>query len=251
MDQRDDRRIADLVQAGKIRAALFLPQFTNDPITGELRGIGTGYLATEISRVLAAHLEVEAQMIGYPTPSSVVEGLKANACDIAFLGIEPSRAAELDFSPAIFQFDFTFLVPAGSTILTVAGADRKGVRIAVALNHASTLALKRIVKEAELVNAELPDSAFELLRAGNADAFAFPRDVLFDYSTKFPGSRVLADAYGVNSVGIAIKKGQAGRLAYVNEFIEEAKASGLVQRAIETGRLHGFRVAPSGNARAQ
>jgi hypothetical protein len=35
-----------------------------------------------------------------------------------------------------------------------------------------------------------------------------------------------------------------GRLAYISEFIEEAKATGLIQRAIEGAGLRGVRVAP-------
>jgi hypothetical protein len=31
------------------------------------------------------------------------------------------------------------------------------------------------------------------------------------------------------STGIVILKGNEGRLAYINEFVEQAKASGLVQ----------------------
>ena len=54
---------------------------------------------------------------------------------------------------------------------------------------------------------------------------------------------MLTDAYGVNVVGLAVRKGEGGRLAYVSEFIEEAKASGLIQRAIEAGGLRGVRVA--------
>src|SRR3954451_8970631 len=33
-----DPRVADLVQAGKIRVGLFLPQFSKDAVTGELKG---------------------------------------------------------------------------------------------------------------------------------------------------------------------------------------------------------------------
>ena len=36
--QAADPRVADLVRAGKLRVALFLPQYTKDPVTGELRG---------------------------------------------------------------------------------------------------------------------------------------------------------------------------------------------------------------------
>jgi polar amino acid transport system substrate-binding protein len=244
----DDPRVADLEQAGKVLAALFLPQYATDPLTGELRGRGTGVIAIAIAHAFAARIGIEAQIVGYPTPAKVVERLKDGACDLGFLGIEPSRAAEIDFSPAIFQFDYTYLVPPGAAIARVSDADRPGVRIAVVRDHASTLALSRIVKHAELVGSEVPDAAFDLLRAGNADVLAFPRDVLLAYSETLLGSRVLEDRYGINRVGVAIRKGQTGRLDYIGEFVEEAKASGLIERAIQRGGLRGFRVEPSGTA---
>ncbi len=46
------------------------------------------------------------------------------------------------------------------------------------------------------------------------------------------GSRVLKDRYGVNLAAMVVATGQARRLAYINEFVEEAKASGLVQQAV-------------------
>src|SRR5262245_46229257 len=80
-----DPRMADFVQAGKIRAALFLPQFAKDPATGELRGVGAGLVAIDIVRALAERLEVAVQIAGYPTPTAAVECLKAGACDVAFM----------------------------------------------------------------------------------------------------------------------------------------------------------------------
>ncbi len=249
MDRRtDDLRVADLVRAGTLRAALFLPQYANDPLTGELQGRGTGVVGIAIAHALAAKIGIKAQIVGYPSPPKVVESLKISASDLGFLGIDPSRTAEIDFSPAIFQFDYTYLVPAGAAIGNVFDADRPGVRIAVVRNHASTLALSRIAKHAELVGSEVPDAAFDLLRTGNADALAFPRDVLLAYAETLPGSRVLEDRYGINRVGVAVRKGPTGRLAYISEFVEEAKASGLIERAIERGGLRGFRVEPGGNA---
>ena len=41
----------------------------------------------------------------------------------------------------------------------------------------------------------------------------------------------LGGANGANLVGMVVPKGQAARLAYISEFIEQAKASGLVQQA--------------------
>lgn len=105
------------------------------------------------------------------------------------------------------------------------------------------------VKHAELVSADNLDAAFELLRGGQADAIASIRDALLDYSDKLSGSRVLEGAYGVNR--IAIPKGKAAWLTSINELVEEAKASGLIERTIDHAGLRGFRAAPRGNATGQ
>jgi polar amino acid transport system substrate-binding protein len=246
-----DPSVADVVQAGKLRAALFLPQYTKDAATGELHGQGTGLVGIEIARHLAGRIGVAAEFVGYPTPADVTESLKSGTDDLAFMGIEPSRAAELDFSPPVIQFDYTFLVSAGSPIHGAADADQPRVCIAFVRHHAASLALVRVVKHAELVGTDLPESAFDLLRTGKVDALALARPMLVDYLARLPGSRILEDAYGVNRLGIAMKQGQPGRLDYVSGFVEEAKASGLVRRAIEQSGLREIQVAPPGPAPAE
>ena len=241
--QPPDPRVADLVAAGQIRVALFLPQYAKDAVSGALRGVGTGFIAIETTHVLAARLGITARVIECPSPKVAVAGLKDGACDVAFLGIEPSRTAELDFSPPLFQFDYTYLVPAGSRIQYIADADRRGIRIGLVESHASALALRRLVTRAEFVGVELPDEAVDLIKYDKADLLAFPRDHLIIFAEKLPGSRVLTDRYGVNRVAMAVRKGRAGWLAYASEFSQEAKASGLVRAAIEHGALRGFEVA--------
>jgi polar amino acid transport system substrate-binding protein len=238
-----DPRVASLVRSGRIRVALFLPQYIKDNISGELTGVGAGLIAIKIAPVLAARLGIAAVFVEQPTPIATVACLKDGGCDVAFLGIEPSRAAEVGFTAPIFQFDYTHLVPAGSSIHSTADADRPGIRIAVVDGHASALALRRMVMHAELVGAELPDHAFELLRAGTVDAFALPREQIVDYARKLPSSRVLKDGYGINRVAMAVRKDRNEWLGYFNDFIEGAKTSGLIQRVIDNGALHGFEVA--------
>jgi polar amino acid transport system substrate-binding protein len=50
---------------------------------------------------------------------------------------------------------------------------------------------------------------------------------------------------------MVVPKGKAGWLSYVSEFVEEAKASGLVQKAIDRAGPRGVTVAPLGNPAAQ
>src|SRR5262245_59407461 len=156
-----DPRVADLVQAGKIRLALFLPLYAKDAATGELRWVTTGIVSIDLMRAFAARLGVEVQLAGYLTPPEVVACLKSGTCDVGIMGVTPGRAAEVDLSPPFLQIDFTFLVPAGSSIRNLADADRPGSRIAVVRNHASTLALSRLLKNAEQVEADTLDAAFD------------------------------------------------------------------------------------------
>ena len=208
--------------------------------------VAWAFLAHEIARAVASHLGIAVQVVGHPTPPKLLECLKTGACDVAVMGIEPSRATEVDFSPPVVQFDYTYLVPVGSSIHVSTDADRPGVRIAVVRNHASTLALTRILKHAKLLYADTPDPTFDLLRTGQAEAMASARRIVMGYARELPGSRVIEDRYGVNLVGIAVPKGQPGRLSYFSQFTEDAKASGFIQRIIEQVNAPELEVSPAG-----
>lgn len=240
--QSADPRVADLVRAGKVRIGMFPPQYTKDLRTGELKG---PYV--EVMRIVAAHVGVEPVMVELPTPAKLVECLGSGACDIGSLGFDPTRAEQVGgFTPAFMQMDYTLLVPRNSAIRSGADMDRPGIRIAVVRNHASTLALGRIVKQAEQVTAETPDAAFDLIRGGKVDAWASVRPALLGYAAGLPGSRVLDDSYGANFPAFVVPKGQDARLAFLSDFVEDAKASGLMARAIERGDQPGYRVAAPG-----
>ncbi len=243
--QAPDPRVADLVRAGGVRVGIGLGTPTSaikDPVTGEVRGP-----TLDLGRELAARIGVKFVPVEYPRPGAVMEGVRTNAWDVAFLAIDPGRAAEADFSPPYMQIDLTYLVPAGSSIRNVADADQPGVRIAAPRGDITDLVLSRMLKRAELVRADTIPATFDLLRSGHADARAAPRPVLLEESAQLPGSRVLEDRFGVIRSAALVPKGHAGRLAYISEFIEEAKASGLVKRAIERAGLRGVQVAPPGN----
>lgn len=244
-----DSRVTDLVQAGKLRAGLGIvaPHWAvKDQKTGELRGV-----AVDVARALATRIGIELVPVEYPSPPSVLEGLRLGAWDVGFLAIDPSRAAVVDFSPPYLQIDATFLVPEGSSIRNVADADQPGVRIAVTRKSVEEIVLSRSLKRAELRGVDTISAGFDLLRAANVEILAAPRPALLQFSARLPGSRVLEDRFHAAFGAIAVPKGQTGRLAYITEFIEEAKASGLVQRAIEHAGMRGVQTAPPGSPSTQ
>jgi polar amino acid transport system substrate-binding protein len=244
-----DARIADLLRVGKIRFALFLPLYKTDPVTGEIRPTAPeGACLVEIARALTAKPSVDLQLMGYSTPPGAMNALKAAECDIGFFGVDPSRAMEIDFSPPLVQADFTYLVPIGSPIGCSADADRPGVTVAVVRNHSSTIALSRLLRQAKFIYGETPEETLSLFRDGRADAMASVRTALLEFSNRLPRSHVLDDRYGELLIAIAMPKNKPGWLAYISEFVHEAKASGLVQRVINSTGAHGLQVAPGGSA---
>jgi len=247
--QTADPRVADLIRVGKLRAGIGVvaPHWAvKDPQTGELRGV-----AVDIARALARRIGIELVAVEYPSPPAVLGGLKDSAWDVGFLATDPSRAAVVDFSPPYLQIDATYLVPDGSSIRNVADADQPGVRIAVTRKSVEEIVLSRSLKHAELRGVDTISAGFDLLRAGNADVLAAPRPALQALSARLPGSHVLEDRFHAAFGAMAVPKGQTGRLAYIATFIEEAKASGLVQRAIERVGVRGVQVASPGNPGTQ
>ena len=93
-----------------------------------------------------------------------------------------------------------------------------------------------------MIEVTIPDEAFELVRSGKADAYASPRPPILEYATQLPGSRVLDGHFGANIQAFALDKGQAARLAYVSAFVEAAKASGVIQEAIDSVGERGIEV---------
>jgi ABC-type amino acid transport substrate-binding protein len=181
--QGPDPRIADLVQAGKVRMGLFSTQYTKDPVTGEFRSV-----RVEIALALAARIGVPAVLLEHRTPPDVVQCLKAGACDVVFLPRDERAANVGDFSPPYLQSEYTMLVPAGSSIRSIADADKPGIRIVAVRSHSSTMTLTSAIKQAEVILGENELAAFELLRSGQADAFASTRQYLLRASKNLAGS---------------------------------------------------------------
>ncbi|MSP46630.1 MAG: transporter substrate-binding domain-containing protein [Xanthobacteraceae bacterium] len=229
-----DPRIADIARSGALRLALFPSFFYRRDAGGEPRGVGI-----EIAQALAERIGVVLRPTEYPSPPKVVEGLAAGLADVALLGIDPVRGKEVDFSPPLLAADFTYLVPENSAARAIADADRPGVRVALVRHHAMDTALRGKLTAAVPVYVDTPDAAYDLFREGLADVLAGIRPGLLMYAGKLPGTRVLDDAYGRNVIALAVKKGEAGRLAYVGEFAMQARADGTVTRAIASAGLRG------------
>jgi polar amino acid transport system substrate-binding protein len=233
---------ADLAPTGTLRAGINYGNFilaTKDGASGESRGV-----AIDLTRELGARLGVPVEIIAYDTVGAMVDAAKTGAWDIAFLGSEPAREAVISFTAAYLEIEATYLVPAGSPLRAAADVDREGVRVAAPARANYELFLSRSLQRATLVSAANANAAFDLLVKGQVDALAGLKQGLMGLAEKLPGSRMLDGRFMAVQQSIGVPRGRDAGLAYLRRVVEDAKASGLVARAIEKTGAHGVAVAP-------
>ena len=233
---------AELVPTGTLRVALNMSNFLltrKDPATGEAAGV-----AVDMGRELARRLGVPAQFLQYDAPGKVADAAKTGVWDVGFIGAEPQRANEIDFTAAYVEIEATYLLPPGSPLKSIEDVDRKGVRIAISERSAYDLYLTRTLKSAELVRIRGGDEAFKRFVDDKLEALAGLRPRLISDQAKLPGSRILDGNFTTVQQACGTPKGRSAAAQYLREFIEDTKASGLVARLIADNKVRGLTVAP-------
>jgi len=233
--------VSELAPTGALRVGLNMSNFlltAKDPATGEIRGV-----AADLGRELGERLGVRVELVPFPNPGALADAAKSGAWDVGFLGAEPQRANEIDFTAAYVEIEATYLIPPGSKLKAIAEVDRQGIRIAVPEKSAYELYLTRTLKSAQLVRVKGPDNAFKTLVEDKLDALAGLRPRLVTDQEKLPGSRVLDGNFTAVQQAAGTPKGRPAGARYLREFIEDVKASGFVAKTIEKNNVRGLTVA--------
>ena len=233
---------ADLASTGKLRAAINYGNFilaTKDRATGESRGV-----AVDLTQELGRRLGVPVEIVAYDSVAVMGDAAPTGAWDIAFLGSDPQREKLMSFTAAYLEIEATYLVRSDSPLRTAAEVDREGVRVAAPARANYELFLTRNLHRAKLVSTAGADAAFDLLATGQAEALAGLTQALHDRLPQLPGARIVDGRFMGVQQSIAVPKGRDAGLAYLRRVVEDAKASGLVARAIERTGARGVSVAP-------
>ena len=234
--------VKELAPSGRLRAAI---NFGNpvlaqkDPASGEPRGV-----SVELARELGKRLGIPVEFVTFDAAGKVFDALKLDAWDVAFLAIDPVRAAGITFTAPYVVIEGTYLVPDRSPLRAVEDADRDGVRIAVGRGSAYDLSLKRELKHAQLVEAPSSAEALELLSRDGLDAAAGVRQAVVAFAGAHPALRVIPGRFMVINQAMGIPKGREAGARYLREFVEEVKASGFVAKALAASGQGDAAVAP-------
>lgn len=226
-----------LAPTGILRVGVYVDSpisLLRDRATGEARGV-----AHDTGREVANRLGVPYEVIEFPRAAEVLEALRSGRVDITVTNATATRVKDVDFSSPLLLLELGYLVPAGSPVSSIAEVDRKGIRIGVTQGSTTQSTLPRQLRNATIVPAASIKRAVDMLSTREVDAFATNKANLFEISDAVPGSRVLDGQWGVEHLAIAIPKGRDPARAWLESYVESAKAEGLVTRAVERAGLRG------------
>ena len=233
---------SELAPTGVLRAGINMANFLL--VTGRRDDGGPQGVAPDMASAVAERLGVEVAYVPYETPGQLADDATNGVWDVGLIGAEPARAEHIAFSAAYVEIEATYLVPADSQIQAITDVDQPGVRIAVAARSAYDLYLTRNIQHAELVRVAGLNASYDLFVSDKLDALAGLRPRLISDVEKLPGARLLDGKFTAVQQAIGTPRDREAGAAFLRDFVEEAKASGLVGQFIERHRVRGLSVAP-------
>ena len=207
-----------------------------------------GGVAEPVARFIGRKLGATVEPVMYPNPEAYLRSFGKGEWDIA---IGPRVLAPPDMADStadLWVVSLVFVAAPGKEFPDITSVDRAGVKIGTIRGAPSDRVLTREIKVAEIVRIPLSPTiaadAAELLRSGKADVFGADSGVGYPAAETLPGAKVVPGAFAMVRVSAALPKGRTtAAQAALAMLVEEARQSGVVQKAIDAKGLKGVNVA--------
>jgi polar amino acid transport system substrate-binding protein len=203
-------------------------------------------VALDVGKFIAAKLGVSFEPVVYTDSGTWTQSFGKGEWDIAIGPPSQLVAEKADFGPDLLLVDHVYTAAPGREFADAAHVDQVGVKIGTGRDSAQYLFLSRTLKSAELVR--LPggaSEAIETLRNGKANLWASNATQAQAIVGGVPGAKIVPGAFNNDRSTVMLPKGRSNEAqSKLAEIINEAKKTGIVQKAIEEAGLKGVRVAP-------
>lgn len=212
---------------------------TFDAETGLYRGV-----TVDMAAALAAQLGAPPEIVNFPNSGACAQALELGAIDVSFMPVDDERRKKVAFGPAYYILESTYLVTVASGITSLAEVDREAVRVVGIANTTTIRSATRTLTKAVPMPKESIAEAVDLFLTGQADALALSRDAFQTLLSQMPAARILDGGFQSTGIAIAVGPGKPAALSFVSTFMDEAKTSGLVRRALNAAGFPNEPVAP-------
>jgi polar amino acid transport system substrate-binding protein len=207
-----------------------------------------GGVAEPVARFIGQKLGATVEPVMYPSPDAYLQSFGKGEWDIAIGPRVLAPADKADSTVDLWVINLVYVAAPGKEFPEIASVDKAGVKIGTIGGAPSDRVLTREIKAAEIVRIPLSPTiaadAAELLRSGKADVFGADSGVGYPAAEALPGAKIVPGAFGLVRVAAALPKGRsAAAQAALATLVDEAKQTGVVQKAIDAKSLKGVNVA--------
>ena len=187
-------------------------------------------VVTEIAKQLDLKLAIKDSDF-----NALQSGLAMNSgqCDMAAsaMTITDERAQKIGFSDPYYDSEQSLLVPADSSIASIADLDGKNLGVQRDTTGATYAADN--AKGAKIIAYKDDGSEFNALKAGNVDALLQDLPVNIEHTTD--GKYKVVETYKTDEhYGLAMKKTNTALIDKVNEILAAMKSDGTYQTIYDT-----------------
>ena len=240
---------ADVAPTGVLRATFL----GSNPVQGRVNaqtGEITGVVA-DLVKELARRLGVPYEIYPAANAADIVARLNAGKSDIGFIAFDAQRGREVDFSASYALMYNALVVRADAPIKLTAEADRPGLTVAAVRGQTQQIVLSANIKQARMLVLEKKPNQAELEGMFESRQFDVYGANRHDAETTAAASggklRALPDNFLVVEQAIVTSKGETKKIAELNRFVEDVRANGFVQQALDRTRILGLAVATGTN----
>ena len=207
-----------------------------------------GGVVEPVARFIGQKLGAAVEPVMYPNPEAYLQSFGKREWDIAIGPRVLAPADKADSTGDLWIISLVYVEAPGKEFPDIASVDRAGVKIGTIRGAPSDRVLTRETKAAEVIRIPLSPTiaadAAELLRSGKADVFGADSGVGYPAAEALPGAKIVPGAFAMVRVAAALPKGRsAGAQATLATLVDEARQTGVVQKAIDLKGLKGVDVA--------
>ncbi|WP_084794398.1 transporter substrate-binding domain-containing protein [Pseudoponticoccus marisrubri] len=217
-----------LARNGVLRAAIN----TGNRALVRVEGAQLGGVSPALAARLAERIGARLEPVVYPGAGRVFDDALQDRWDVAFLAIDPLRAARVSFTRPYHVIEATCAVRADAPIRDVDEIDRPGLRVLTSIGSAYDMYLTANLRDATLDRFGTPPESFAAFRDGRADVVAGVRASLDRFFAEGPEIRILPGVLTRVEQAMVLPGPDNPAITALDAFVAEALQDGFVSRAL-------------------
>jgi len=230
--------LSDLVPTGALRASINL----GNPVLAQGTQAAPSGVTVDIARELGYRLGVPVELPCFDSARESFEAMNQGRADICFLAIDPAREETVAFTAPYVVIEGVFVVSEGSSLMSPADVDQRGVRIGITEGSAYDLFLSRSLADAHLVRGS--DGVVVFIEQ-QLEVVAGVRQLMEAFVASRPGVRVVEPRFMEIQQAVGTSRArEAATISFLRTFVEELKADGFIADALRRSGQDDATVAP-------